>query len=406
MKCPYCQAEVQGSGYFCQNCGASLPTQPQPVVEPVAQQPVVEPVQDKPTYNTSNNGNRRKKTSTASTFILILIIIGIFVGIKMFNKDSDEEQDAPVNNTEEKDNKKNNDKEKEPVTENGDFLLYVEDVFTITGKGTIATGRVMNGSIKVGDKVQVLTNDGRKLNSEIGSIEMFREEKEEAKAGDNVGILLKDLERTEVVRGYAVISPNAYEASAYYEAEIQAIDTKDGGRIDPIKDGYSPVMHYADINYNIANVRLLDSESIKPGEDGLVEIDFEGMVVLEKDYEFTILEGGRRVARGTITRAIRTGSEPVKVNTKTVEANFHLNSEEDGGRKNFITDDYRPQIIIDGKETTGIITILNDKYKIEPGEDSAVKIELLGDVSAAVGTTFEVRAGNLKAGYGTVTKVY
>ncbi len=406
MKCPYCQAEVQGSGYFCQNCGASLPTQPQPVVEPVAQQPVVEPVQDKPTYNTSNNGNRRKKTSTASTFILILIIVAIFVGIKMFNKDSDEEQDVPVNNTEEKDNKKNNDKEKEQITENGDFLLHVEDVFTINNKGTVVTGRVKNGSIKVGDKVQVLTVDGRKLNSEVISIEMFREEKQEAKAGDNVGVILKDIERTDIKRGSSVISPDSYESSAYYEAKIKAIDPKDGGRIDPIKDNYAPVISSTGLSYNTVNIRLLDSEAIKPGEEGTIEIDFDSTVVLEKDDEFYILEGGRRVATGTITRAIRTGDKPATVNIKTIEANFHLNTEEESGRKNPIFDDYRPQIIIDGKEVTGNITILSDKHKVEPGEDSTVKIELFGDINPAVGTSFEVHTGNLKAGYGTVTKVY
>ena len=300
MRCPYCQAEVQGSGYFCQNCGASMPTQTeQPTVQPIVEQAnqVQQPIQSS-FNNTSNNSNRRKKTSTGSTLIIILIIAAIFIGIKMFNKDSksDNSESGKTNPTDVTTT------DDDVIVDSTDaFLLYVEDSFGLED-GIVVTGRVTRGSIKKGDKVQVIGMGKETINTEVTKIEQFRKEIDSAGEGENVGLYLKDVKRDEAVRGQAVVKPNTIKAHEEFEADLYFYTPEEGGRNIPFYNNFRPNFYF----YTAEQAGIIeipdDVEKVNPGDNVKIKVDLTEDVAIEVGSEFTIREGGKTLGEGTVTK--------------------------------------------------------------------------------------------------------
>lgn len=183
-------------------------------------------------------------------------------------------------------------------TENGAFLMYIEDVFTITGRGTVVTGQVSRGTVKVGDEVQILGLDGEMLTTTVAGIELFRKEYDYAKMGDDAGIILKDVERDQVSRGEALVKPNSMIATTNFEAKITALN-------DSTKDitSNSQFDIYIGTTSILGKMMLpLGTTKISSGEEGTIIVQLESPVAMEVGTEVSVREGGQTIASGTITK--------------------------------------------------------------------------------------------------------
>lgn len=184
--------------------------------------------------------------------------------------------------------------------ENGAFLMYVEDVFTITGKGTVVTGKISRGTIKVGDEFQVLGLDGEILTAQIAGIDMSNKEAQFAKIGDNVGLILKDVQRDQIQRGEAIVAPNTMIATTDFEADIHVASKSEGGKDISISSGYQAKFAIGGVTTYEGTVST--SASIQPGKDGKISVRLNSPVAMEVGMELNIREGGTTVATGKITK--------------------------------------------------------------------------------------------------------
>jgi len=186
--------------------------------------------------------------------------------------------------------------------ENGAFLFNIEDVFTITGKGTVVTGSVQRGTIKVGDKVQIIGLGEEIITTEVIEIEMFRVLQDEVTIGDNAGIILKDVERDQITRGQVLAKPNSIVASTKFDADVYILSKEEGGRQTPIFTDYHPQFYFGTIG--ITGVIDLPSnvERVNPGEDVSFTATLETNVAMEVGIEFSIIEGEITVGRGKVTK--------------------------------------------------------------------------------------------------------
>ena len=270
--------------YGNQNISTQQPTQPQP----------------------------HKKSKKVLVVIAVLAII-IIAGIVLFGNQSKKEatnneqsnNSGVENNNEEKNNSSTGSVEAGTNTtydENGAFLFSIEDVFTITGRGTVVTGNVQRGKLKVGDTVQIVGLSEEILTTEVTGIEMFREQKDEATVGDNAGIVLKDITREQVQRGQVLAKPNSIVASTKFDADVHILSKEEGGRHTPFFDGYRPQFYFRTTDIT-GVINLPDNiEMVNPGEDVSVTTTLVSNVAMEVGTEFSIREGGRTVGRGTITK--------------------------------------------------------------------------------------------------------
>lgn len=184
--------------------------------------------------------------------------------------------------------------------ENGAFLMYVEDVFTITGKGTVVTGKISRGTIKVGDEFQVLGLDGEILTAQIAGIDMSNKEAQFAKIGDNVGLILKDVQRDQIQRGEAIVAPNTMIATTDFEADIHVASKSEGGKDISISSGYQAKFAIGGVTTYEGTVST--SASIQPGKDGKISVRLNSPVAMEVGMELNIREGGTTVATGKIMK--------------------------------------------------------------------------------------------------------
>lgn len=182
---------------------------------------------------------------------------------------------------------------------NGAFFMYVEDVFSIASKGTIVTGKISRGTIKVGDEIQVLGTDGEILTTQVVGIEKYRKEYDSAQIGDNVGLILKDVQRDQVQRGEALVAPNTMIATTDFEADIHVLLKSEGGKGQSIISGYQPVFAIGPTTYN-GNIST--DSVIKEGEDGKIYVRLSTPIAMEVGTEINICEGGRTVATGKVTK--------------------------------------------------------------------------------------------------------
>jgi elongation factor Tu len=184
------------------------------------------------------------------------------------------------------------------------FLMPVEDVFTITGRGTVATGRVERGVIKVGDEVAIvgLTTETRK--TVATGVEMFRKLLDQAQAGDNVGILLRGVDRESIERGQVLAKPNSITPHTKFECEVYVLSKEEGGRHTPFFDGYRPQFYFRTTDVTgIINLPE-GTEMIMPGDNTTLIGELITPIAMEEGLRFAVREGGRTVGAGVVTKIL------------------------------------------------------------------------------------------------------
>ena len=183
------------------------------------------------------------------------------------------------------------------------FLLPVEDVFSITGRGTVGTGRVERGRVRVGDEVErVGLKETRK--TVVTGVEMFRKLLDEAQAGDNIGILLRGIEKEELERGMVVAAPGSITPHTKFKAEVYVLSKEEGGRHTPFFNGYRPQFFFRTLDIT-GNIKLPEGvEMVMPGDNVNMSGELIAPIAMEKELRFAIREGGRTVGAGVVTEII------------------------------------------------------------------------------------------------------
>jgi elongation factor Tu len=185
-----------------------------------------------------------------------------------------------------------------------DFLMPVEDVFSITGRGTVATGRIERGIIKTGDPVQILGMGAEDLTSTITGVEMFRKILDRGEAGDNVGLLLRGIEKEQICRGMVICKPNSVTPHAKFKAEVYVLSKEEGGRHTPFFNKYRPQFYFRTTDVTGEVMLPAGVEMIMPGDNISIEVTLINNLAMEKGLRFAIREGGRTVGSGQVTEIL------------------------------------------------------------------------------------------------------
>ena len=185
-----------------------------------------------------------------------------------------------------------------------DFLMPVEDVFSITGRGTVATGRIERGVINSGDPVDIIGMGAEDLKSVVTGVEMFRKILDRGEAGDNVGLLLRGIEKTDIKRGMIICKPGSVTPHAKFKAEIYVLSKEEGGRHTPFFNKYRPQFYFRTTDVT-GEIMLPDGvEMVMPGDNVSIEVNLISAIAMEKGLRFAIREGGRTVGSGQVTDII------------------------------------------------------------------------------------------------------
>jgi elongation factor Tu len=181
------------------------------------------------------------------------------------------------------------------------FLMPVEDVFTITGRGTVATGRVERGEIKVGDPVEIVGMTEEKKQSVATGLEMFRKTLDEAMAGDNIGCLLRGIERDQIERGQVLAKPGTIHPHTKFKGQVYVLTKEEGGRHTPFFNGYRPQFYFR--TTDVTGVAKLPegTEMVMPGDNVVMDIELITPIAIEIGLRFAIREGGHTVGAGVVT---------------------------------------------------------------------------------------------------------
>ena len=197
----------------------------------------------------------------------------------------------------------------EPVREiDKPFLMPIEDVFSIKGRGTVGTGRIERGKVKVGDAVEIV-GFGAKKNSTVTGVEMFQKTLDEGQAGDNVGVLLRGVEKNELERGQVVCKPGSITPHTKFEAEVYVLTKEEGGRHTPFFKGYRPQFYFrtTDVTGSVLNLLSEDNseaEMCMPGDNIKMTVELHTPIAMEESLRFAIREGGKTVGAGVVTKIL------------------------------------------------------------------------------------------------------
>ncbi|TXF90150.1 elongation factor Tu [Neolewinella aurantiaca] len=186
------------------------------------------------------------------------------------------------------------------------FLMPVEDVFSITGRGTVATGRIERGVVNVGDAVEIIgmQEPGQKLTSTITGVEMFRKLLDRGEAGDNAGMLLRGIEKTAIKRGMVICKPGSVKPHTKFKCEVYVLSKDEGGRHTPFFNGYRPQFYFRTTDVT-GDVKLPENvEMVMPGDNVTLEVTLLAEIAMEKGLRFAIREGGRTVGAGQVTEIL------------------------------------------------------------------------------------------------------
>ncbi|HCX75437.1 elongation factor Tu [Algoriphagus ornithinivorans] len=185
-----------------------------------------------------------------------------------------------------------------------DFLMPVEDVFSITGRGTVATGRIERGVINSGDPVDIIGMGAQGLKSTVTGVEMFRKILDRGEAGDNVGLLLRGIEKSQIKRGMIICKPGSVTPHAHFKAEVYVLSKEEGGRHTPFFNKYRPQFYLRTTDVT-GEIKLPENvEMVMPGDNVTIEVNLLNAVALEKGLRFAIREGGRTVGAGQVTEIL------------------------------------------------------------------------------------------------------
>jgi elongation factor Tu len=184
------------------------------------------------------------------------------------------------------------------------FLMSVEDVFTISGRGTVATGRIERGRVKVGEEVEIV---GIKptVKTVVTGVEMFRKVLDEGVAGDNVGCLLRGVKREEIERGQVLAAPGSITPHTRYEAEVYVLTKEEGGRHTPFFNGYRPQFYFRTTDVTGAVALQEGTEMVMPGDNTKMTVELLTPIAMDEGLRFAIREGGRTVGAGVVTKILQ-----------------------------------------------------------------------------------------------------
>jgi len=184
------------------------------------------------------------------------------------------------------------------------FLMPVEDIFTITGRGTVATGRVESGQIKVGDTVEIVGLTEEKRSVVVTGVEMFRKILDFAEAGDNVGLLLRGVQRSDIERGQVLAKPGSIHPHTKFESEVYVLTKEEGGRHTPFFSGYRPQFYFRTTDVT-GNIELEQGvEMVMPGDNAKFTIELITPIAMDEGLRFAIREGGRTVGAGVVSKIL------------------------------------------------------------------------------------------------------
>jgi elongation factor Tu len=186
------------------------------------------------------------------------------------------------------------------------FLMPVEDVFSITGRGTVATGRIERGIVNVGDPVEIigLQEEGKKMTSTITGVEMFRKLLDRGEAGDNAGMLLRGIEKDAIKRGMIICKPGSVKPHTKFKCEVYVLSKDEGGRHTPFFNGYRPQFYFRTTDVT-GDVHLPENvEMVMPGDNVTLTVTLLAEIAMEKGLRFAIREGGRTVGAGQVTEIL------------------------------------------------------------------------------------------------------
>ncbi|ARK09516.1 MULTISPECIES: elongation factor Tu [Spirosomataceae] len=184
------------------------------------------------------------------------------------------------------------------------FLMPVEDVFSITGRGTVATGRIERGVINSGEPVEILGMGAENLKSVVTGVEMFRKILDRGEAGDNVGLLLRGIEKTDIRRGMVICKPGSVTPHAKFKAEVYVLSKEEGGRHTPFFNKYRPQFYFRTTDVTGEIVLPAGVEMVMPGDNITIEVTLISKIAMEKGLRFAIREGGRTVGAGQVTEIL------------------------------------------------------------------------------------------------------
>ncbi|MCT1403392.1 elongation factor Tu [Paenibacillus sp. p3-SID867] len=185
------------------------------------------------------------------------------------------------------------------------FLMPVEDVFSITGRGTVATGRVERGTIKVGDEIEIVGIAEETKKSVVTGVEMFRKLLDSAQAGDNIGALLRGVERTQIERGQVLAKPASVKPHTEFTAQVYVLSKEEGGRHKPFFTGYRPQFYFRTTDVTGVINLPEGSEMVMPGDNITVTVNLINPIAIEEGTKFSIREGGRTVGAGSVASIIK-----------------------------------------------------------------------------------------------------
>jgi elongation factor Tu len=185
------------------------------------------------------------------------------------------------------------------------FLMPIEDIFTISGRGTVATGRVERGRVKVGEEIEIVGLRPESLKRVVTGVEMFKKLLDEGQAGDNIGVLLRGTEKKEIERGMVLAKPGSITPHTNFKGEVYVLTKEEGGRHTPFFTGYRPQFYFR--TTDVTGVATLPEgvEMVMPGDNTSITVELITPIAMEKGLRFAIREGGRTVGAGTVTEIIK-----------------------------------------------------------------------------------------------------
>jgi elongation factor Tu len=185
------------------------------------------------------------------------------------------------------------------------FLMPIEDVFTITGRGTVVTGRIERGIIKTGEQVEIVGIRPEKITTTVTGVEMFRKILDEGRAGENVGILLRGTKKEDVERGMVVIKPGTTTPHTEFEGNVYVLTKEEGGRHKPFFSNYSPQFYFRTTDVTGVVHLSEGTEMVMPGDNTDMHVTLNKPIAMEEGLKFAIREGGRTVGAGRVTKIIK-----------------------------------------------------------------------------------------------------
>jgi elongation factor Tu len=183
--------------------------------------------------------------------------------------------------------------------------MPIEDVFTITGRGTVVTGRVERGIVKVGETVEIVGIREKSQSTTVTGVEMFRKLLDQGQAGDNVGLLLRGIKREEVERGQVVVKPGTTTPHVQFEANVVILSKDEGGRHTPFFNNYRPQFYFRTTDVTGVVTLPEGTEMVMPGDNTEMKVDLIQPIAMDEGLRFAIREGGRTVGAGRVTKIIK-----------------------------------------------------------------------------------------------------